>query len=259
MSADVQESDSQFRAAWKYFSDRLPAGKDVHLEGLYAVFGGVPVPFFNVLFVEPDFNSEEQLARRLKDGIAWANNEGVPWLLSIADRAAKKLDRTQDVLAAAGFQSVMPLTGMIADELTPAAKVPEDLEFRLARDTENRRAIVDVNSKAYGMPLERSDLDNDRLWDEHSYGVVAYLNGETVSASATLLVDDRLYVAWVATVPEHRRKGYAETAMRRSLEEASKVHGWRRSVLHATPAGRPVYEKMGYRVVEEYMLYGLGH
>ncbi len=53
-------------------------------------------------------------------------------------------------------------------------------------------------------------------------------------------------MALVATDPVHRRRGYADAAMRRALEVAAAAHGALPTLLHATDAGRPVYERMGY-------------
>ena len=57
------------------------------------------------------------------------------------------------------------------------------------------------------------------------------------------------YVALVATHPKAQRKGYAEAAMRDVLERSLAAGLDRRTYLHATAAGRPVYERMGYKVI----------
>ena len=81
-------------------------------------------------------------------------------------------------------------------------------------------------------------------------------------SETTALVDGRLYVMMVASDAAHRNRGYAEAVMRRSLERAQAATGIRRTVLHASPAGRPLYASMGYRVTGEFMMYmagGAGH
>ncbi len=118
-----------------------------------------------------------------------------------------------------------------------------------------------LNAMAYGMPVEsdRGGDFNEAIFGPEAYGVVGRLEGKPVTCGATFVVDERLYVGYVATLPEHQRRGYAEAVMRRSLEEAARERGWRRSVLHATEAGRPVYAKMGHRGVEQYTLYARTH
>jgi len=67
-----------------------------------------------------------------------------------------------------------------------------------------------------------------------------------VATASVALIDQIAYVALVATQPDHQRKGYAEAVMRQALLEARKAWGERRTVLHATAAGQPVYRRMGY-------------
>ncbi|MCW5981334.1 MAG: GNAT family N-acetyltransferase [Bryobacteraceae bacterium] len=259
MQDDVRESDSQFRSAWRQFALGLPNGREAELPGIRAVFAGIPVSFFNVLFVEAGLKDAKDLQGRVEAGMRWADEQGVPWLLCARDDEVGRVAGTA-ALEAKGLHAAMPITGMIADELTAPAGTDAPLEFRRVDDADTRRAIVDLNAAAYGMSLGGGgELASPRLWDERAFGVLAYLDGKPVSCSATFLVDGRLYVGWVATLPEQRRRGYAERAMRRSLEGAARVHGWQRSVLHATPLGRPVYEKMGYRAAAEYTMYSLAH
>jgi hypothetical protein len=42
--------------------------------------------------------------------------------------------------------------------------------------------------------------------------------------------------------------------MRRALENAASAHGEIPTVLHATDAGRPVYERMGYASISTHTL-----
>jgi predicted GNAT family acetyltransferase len=91
------------------------------------------------------------------------------------------------------------------------------------------------------------------------FPILGYESGEAVSCAYTEPIDGRLYVAFVATVPGHRRKGYAEACMRRSLEAAAAATGIHRTFLHASDAGMPIYARMGYQRVTSYTLFGQGH
>jgi predicted acetyltransferase len=69
------------------------------------------------------------------------------------------------------------------------------------------------------------------------------------SVSGAVPIDNALYVAWVATAREYRRRGLAELVMRHSLDAAERSTGLQRTILHATEEGRPVYQRMGYRPI----------
>jgi predicted acetyltransferase len=65
------------------------------------------------------------------------------------------------------------------------------------------------------------------------------------------MVDGHRYVAMVATAPDHQRNGYAEATMRRALE----LSGGNPTFLHATDAGRPIYQRMGYQTVASHPVF----
>ena len=63
----------------------------------------------------------------------------------------------------------------------------------------------------------------------------------------------RAYVLNVYTVPEARGKGYAKRLVQSVLEECRK-RAVPTIVLHASPLGRPVYERLGFVSSDEMML-----
>jgi GNAT superfamily N-acetyltransferase len=104
---------------------------------------------------------------------------------------------------------------------------------------------ADVNCEAYGFPLEwgRSGLSGSTLWTEKAYSFLGYENDRAASAIAN---DGCLYLALVATRPDLQRKGYAEAVVRPALQAAHEATGLKRTILHATDAGYPVYQRVGY-------------
>jgi predicted N-acetyltransferase YhbS len=78
--------------------------------------------------------------------------------------------------------------------------------------------------------------------------------GKPVSSATVLMVDGHRYVALVATEPGQQRRGFADATMRRALEDAARAHGEIPTVLHASDAGRPVYERMGYTTISTHTL-----
>ena len=85
--------------------------------------------------------------------------------------------------------------------------------------------------------------------------MIGHADGAPVACAAVMMVDGYRYVALVATEPAWQRRGYADAAMRQALADAAAVHGERPTVLHATEAGRPVYERMGYTPLASHVVY----
>ena len=115
--------------------------------------------------------------------------------------------------------------------------------------------MVDINGLAYGMDLEagKAAIGSRTFWKDH-FPVIGVADGKPVSSAAVMMVDGHRYVALVATDPGQQRRGFADATMRRALENAASAHGVAPTVLHATDAGRPVYERMGYSSISTHTL-----
>jgi ribosomal protein S18 acetylase RimI-like enzyme len=162
----------------------------------------------------------------------------------------------EELLAKHDLHVAMPLTGMAASSLRPAMRPVENATFRRVTMDDSAAIISDLNCQAYGMPIEsgRASLPA-ALWIDKSWGYISYVDGKPVSCAATVPVDGRLYVAFVATLPDTQRRGYAEAVMRHSLEQAMRATGLTRTILHATEAGRPIYTRMGYHDTAKFIIY----
>jgi ribosomal protein S18 acetylase RimI-like enzyme len=98
-------------------------------------------------------------------------------------------------------------------------------------------------------------VESGRHWDSPASTYIGYLENEAVSTAMTRPVDDVLFVGWVATKPSRQGQGCAEALMRHALEHHRRKAGQMKSVLHSTPAGLKLYERLGYRRVARFELY----
>jgi GNAT superfamily N-acetyltransferase len=260
-SDEITESTDQLIQMWGEFARRFPGGKVEQLPGLTATISGTQMAFINVIHLSSPVRDRDDLAERCRMLVEHGTQSAVPWLFSACDPWMGDPDVAKAMLAELGLKTVLPTTGMVTDEIAPPQRpLPANFEIRRVSDPSTRNALADLNTLSYGIPTEagREGPGNEVFWDDSFFGHVGYVGDEPVSATLTAPVDGRLYVSWVATHPEHRRKGYADAVMRRSLEEAGTATGLRRTVLHATEVGRPVYEAMGYRPVVGFTWYALG-
>jgi ribosomal protein S18 acetylase RimI-like enzyme len=119
------------------------------------------------------------------------------------------------------------------------------------------RDLAELNAQAYHMPAEAFEcIANMRLWHPDSYAYVGYLDGKPVSCAAALPVAGTVYIALVATLPEAQGKGYAETVMRQAVTQGQQAMGTKRTTLHASEMGFPVYRAMGYSTGPRLVLLG---
>ena len=145
--------------------------------------------------------------------------------------------------------------GRVSIRRAAPSDLPAIIEFRLAM-------LDDVFGAEYGPVADPAAMrrDNESWLTEH-FGRdfsawIAEIDGRPV-ASAGLLwfshppgpanpLGREAYILNVYTRPEARRLGLARALMERLIEEA-RASGVRRIWLRASPAGRPLYEDMGFR------------
>ena len=256
MSEGVELAIDQFREAWRLWSAASPHQPRVNEDGIEFIFSGVPISFFNVAILTGQNVSREGLKALGKRACESAAEQGVPWLFVVTH---ERLQPGVDAVAGldeCGLAPMMPMTGMVATRINPGRGVPDDLELTVPRDDSSCSAVLDVNSLAYGMDLDagKALIGKAEFWSDHT-PVLGTVGGKPASSAAVVMVDGYRYVALVATDPAHQRRGFAEAAMRRALQVAAEQHGELPTVLHATEAGRPIYERMGYEKIATHTLF----
>jgi GNAT superfamily N-acetyltransferase len=252
----VDLSFRQLLGAWRMFSAQSPRQALVSEPGLDCIFTGVPIAFFNVALITADRVSAAELAAYGRRACACAADADDPWLFIVTHETLEAGTDPAAVLDACGLAPVMRLRGMLAPQVAPVARVPDGLQLVAPEDDGLCAAAVDINAAAYGMDLEaaKSFMGRRQFWDDHHL-VVGVAGGAPVCSAAVLMVDGLRYVALVATLPGQQRRGFADAAMRRVLEAAAEAHGETPTVLHATDAGFPVYERMGYSTISTHPVF----
>lgn len=262
MYSDLEESSQQAIQTWKLFAERSKKGEIREWPGATAAFSGGNMPFLNMAFLSSPVADAADLEQRMHLILNYANATGVPWMMFAADDwLPEELRRTKDdVYAMLNLHPALTFRGMVTESLTPEGPVAAELSVRRVEDEETRLAISDINCISYDMSVElgRSSMD-EGFWRDEDFAYVGFVDGVAASAAAVWLVDGVAYVGMVATLPAYRRRGYAEITMRHALAQTLKATGIRRSVLHATESGFPIYKRMGYRQVASFTIYTLPH
>lgn len=246
----------QFSQAWQFMAAGSPGYTRNVEAGIDYIFSGLPIGFFNVALLAGRRISADALTSHGQAACAWASAWNVPWLLVVTHEALEPGVDATAALDGCGLAPMMPLTGMVAQRISPPSRVPEGLNLTVPHEDEGCAALIDLNSLAYGMSLDAGKpvIGTRSFWKDH-VPVVGWTGGKPVSGAAVMMVDGYRYVALVATDPAHQRRGYAEAAMRRALEVAAERHGAVPSFLHATDAGRPIYARMGYAPVTAHTIF----
>jgi len=250
MNDDVAFSISQFRDAWRLMCGACPGYLTGGASDVDYIFSGLPIPFFNAAIVGARDISRDALTTMGLAARAWAADRHVPWMFIVTHEALAPGVDAASALDSAGLTGLLPLTGMRAQRVGPPPPDIPGMQLEVPGDDAGCEAVVDVNSAAYGMPLDacKPILGNPSFWASH-VPAIGRVDGTPVASAAVLMVEGYRYVALVATRPDHQRRGYGDAVMRHALEVAATRHGEIPTTLHATDAGRPIYARMGYETI----------
>jgi GNAT superfamily N-acetyltransferase len=253
---EVDLSVEQFSQAWKLMCAGAPGRSIAGGEGVEYVFSGCQIPFFNIALLTARAISADDLKSSAREACAWASDKEVPWLFVLTHEALGADLDVAALLDDCELEPQMPLTGMLTTSVTPSAKAPAGVELWVPRDDAGYSAILDINAAAYGADFGAAKdlIGTSSFWANH-FPVIGAVGGTPVVTASVLMTDSCRYVALVATDPAWQRRGLADAAIRRALELSAAVHGERPTLLHATEAGRPVYERMGYRAVSHHTIF----
>jgi ribosomal protein S18 acetylase RimI-like enzyme len=247
---EIEEANSLLVQAWRLFSRSHPESDLGELAGLKLAWGEVPYFAYNAIIMDGPVASQEEVDRRVGLAAEYMSSRKYRGVLMVCDDWMPAGAKLQLDLA-------WKMRGMVTEELLPPVRSLPKLDIRRVTDQRTLRDIYDINCAGYYVAAElgRASTGPVTDWDENTFGYVAYQDGEPVACAATFPIDNRLYVGMVATMPNARRRGYAETVLRHSLEQAARATGLRRTVLHASNEGFSIYLRMGYRETSRFSVY----
>lgn len=228
---------------------RSPYTESVMRPGFFRWRTLVPHAFYNgvVCSALPDAGSP----KLVKETVAYFRKQGPPsmiwWLVPEIPAAAWR-----ELLGAHGFQLKPDLPGMAAEIAALAPARETGLEIRPVDSHRDRELWAATFAEGYGFPpgwaRDFANLFGALDGDATYQGYLAFEHGQPVATSTLLLSSGVAGLYDVATLPAVRGRGYGTAVTLAPLLEAQE-RGYRVGVLQASPLGRPIYEKMGFRTV----------
>jgi len=244
--------DLFWKSFLKYAAEQSTTGTIRTLDGIEAAWVNSALVINNGTYLTEPVADEEELKRRFSAAVRDAEPYNLPWALYLYEPYAERID-AEAVGAACGLARLMQIRVMTGDvrELKPPVRPLPDLEFKRVSSREDGRTVFDINLRCYGMPMFMADsvLDTKAYFNNpaRTFDFLALAGGVPVSTASVIELDGWLYVALVATDPDHRRKGYDEAVMRHALAVGAAEWKLSRTALDASAMGAPLYEQMGYQ------------
>jgi GNAT superfamily N-acetyltransferase len=235
----------------EYCAGRSTRGQIRKSRGIHAAWSHTALIVHNLTAPEGPVAGAEELRERAEAAVADAAPYGLPWMFGVPEPwFPGSFEEADAAMGAAGLHHLMYMTAMECHGPLEGSKrpLPGDVDIRRVDSRESGFDALNLNSRAYGMPMAVTDdvLDAKVYFTdpEREFGFVAYnREGAAVSTATAIDMGAWIYIAAVATDAEHRQKGYAEAAMRAALEAAPK----KPTALDASRMGQPLYAQMGYR------------
>jgi GNAT superfamily N-acetyltransferase len=156
-------------------------------------------------------------------------------------------------LEARGMAHLVDIAGMALDlEHMRSQAAPKGLVTRQLGTRDEFRAWAHAFCRSFGIP-DRSQPDVAELmaaaWEGsqgrwHHY--LGMLDGTPVASSAMYLDRNVAGLYFVGTIPSARKQGIGTWMTRLGLQEARAL-GVRMGILHASPLGKGMYSRMGFK------------
>ncbi len=246
------------RQSFRVIAASRKPGEIRELHGVSIASAGVTFQMFNAAFLSAPVPSENDLAQRIMLSAVHFQTRGLDWACWVcngwlSDGARRAERRAFEKL---GLRHSVDMPGMVAETIAPPVRPLPYVEVRRVGDGATRDAFCNISSTCFHVPITwfREVFEGESVWDEFA-SYVGYVDSQPVSTTATVLSDSAIGVYNVATLPEHQKRGYGEATMRYALEDTRRRTGVEKSVLESTPAGRRLYERMGYQTVTSVSVY----
>jgi len=257
VKTELEESLYQFVTAWRLLARPFPQADLSDKPGLAVSWLSTRFPFYNIVFLTEELKDEDVLRDRVREAATYlrASHASGLFLVCLDRLSGAAEDSFSSIVAQEKLVPAIPMTGMAGDVLPLPGTPHPDLRFVRISDDNTIQIFAEINCAAYGLPAETalSLVKEHTFWNKHAYGFLAYVGDEPVATATAIINEGCIFLFLVATMPEAQRKGYGNAVVRHALNTAYAATGIKRSVLHATEAGYPVYLRFGYHPTGKFM------
>jgi ribosomal protein S18 acetylase RimI-like enzyme len=241
----IEENLVEALAAW----GRLPKAQARHEPDRLEYVTRAPYPLFNG--VARARLPAEDLDRRIEDVLAPFRRRRLPMMWWVGPHSepadlGPRLEAHGLIHAGGDVGMAMPLAALPGE-----APRPEGFAIQAVEGREGLARWVETMAAGYGL-RRTTRAAVRRLWlsgglaDGAHRHYLGLLEGRPVATAQSFVGAGVVGVYWVSTLPEARRRGIGTAMTHRALEEARGM-GLDIGVLHATPMGVSLYERLGFR------------
>ena len=237
----AQAHDHNFVTAIGMLAETLPSGSTARYGSIPTAITGVAGAFFNAAWVV-----ERPEPADLQAALDGMRETGLPFTVHVRG------DLDELISAAASYnltdEGRLPCFAMSRGPVPPPTA---DLSIERVGPS-NWNEFLDATKVGFGMSLEMVEglLAPGLVDDDRARLFVGKVDGRAVATAVGIRTGATVGIYNVATVPEARGRGIGTAMTWHVLADAEP--GWDVAVLQASEMGRPVYERMGFKLVREF-------
>jgi GNAT superfamily N-acetyltransferase len=237
--------------SWRQMTTAV-GGRCVDFDGVCVAMTGIPSPEWNPGLV---VGASVDPGAAITWGIQVRRDAGIPG--GGYDVPTARYPELERVFTEVGHRVLVsrPMMVLPVDDLV-AAPAPPRLDLRPVLDERDLEAFRDVQQRGFGsdpvVARASSPWETVRL-TETAY-VVGWVGDEPVTSALGVTAAGAVAIFGVTTVPEHRGNGYGR-AVTAAVTSAGARMGAHLAWLQSSEMGRPVYAAMGFRAVEDYVVW----
>lgn len=223
-------------------------------DGVVLISSGVPFILFNQAMIE----DEEATPAALAAAVGVLRERGLGFVVNLRVGADDRFVAALGDLGLVGISRDPWMPGMALFPIPTEPLVADPPGHEIRRVTTQAGLDDHIRAAAVGfeMPVELLEpVMVPSLFEREGAGVyVGYVDGEAVSTGLGLRTGRTIGVYNISTVPSARGRGYG-AAMTRRIAADGAAAGCDVAILQASDMGYPIYQRLGYRTVVEYMGY----
>ena len=240
--------DANLVAVWRSLPPTVPGGHVLDGDGFVLVDTCSPIPAFNAAFVTAPIRDPDALLDAVRAYFEPHARSFMIWCR--ADLPSAEAVRETALLR--GFTDGGKEPGMALHPIPGSPSTPAGLTIEEITDPDAVSRHASLAAEGFGAPAEElARLFSGRLLDVARV-FVGSVDGTDVATAISMVTGDVAGIYSVATLEPHRSRGFGE-ALTWAAVAAGREAGCDVATLQASALGRPVYERMGFRTVVEYL------
>lgn len=252
--------EENLRTAMRFFGEATGRGEVRALDRIVAMYSGLEYGVFNIsLLSRPAISSDGGLDAALSEAALYFKQRTRRWSFWLCEDLLDPSTRrkARQICNDFGLRPISYPPGMIAPQLLPPVRPVPEIDCRPVNDNATRGAFAEITSICFEIPpgIASAVYCPATAWNGAYKGFVGYTEGKPIAIAAMVQAAGALGIYSLATLPDHRHRGYGEALLRAAIAASRPKPSPEPFILQSTEAGHSLYRRMGFRDVAKFTVY----